>query len=269
VVDNLRFGERRAREPRPRIAFDEVVPLLGLDDLLARRPDRLSGGERQRVAIGRALLSQPRMLLMDEPLSALDAISKDEILPYLERLHDRLEIPVVYVSHDLAEVERLADRLVLMRDGRVMAEGPLSELLSDPDLPLMGRRDAAVVLAARLAGVDRDFGLCRYRAGGSDFLLPLTDGAGADRRLRIQASDVSLCRTRPEATTILNVLPGRVESLTPDGAYGILVLLRLGEEGTGERLLARISRKSAADLALVPGDRLFAQVKAVALLDKG
>ncbi len=264
VTGNLRYGLRRAADRG--VAFDEVVDLLGLARLLERAPARLSGGERQRVAIGRALLSQPRLLLMDEPLAALDRDSKDEILPYLERLHDVLAIPVLYVSHDLAEVERLADHLVLLEAGRVRAAGPLAALIADPDLPLARRAGVAAVLEGRVVAVDAEFGLARVAVAGGELLAPEAAGpVGARRRLRVKAEDVSLCRVRPEATSILNVLPARVVGILEGEGKQATVLLGLGEAGDGARLLARISARSRASLALRTGDPVFAQIKGVAL----
>jgi len=266
VTGNLRFGMRRTRGGA--IAFDEAVDLLGLSHLLERAPGRLSGGERQRVAIGRALLSQPRLLLMDEPLSALDRPSKDEILPYLERLHDALSIPVVYVSHDIAEVERLADHLVLMAAGAVTAAGPIGTLLADPALPFARRRDAAVVIEAAVTAWDAAYGLTRLSVAGAELSVPGAAGAlGTRRRLRIAAGDVSLCRVAPQQTSILNVLPARILALLPGEAHQVGVLLGLGETGDGARLIARISAKSGDALALAQGDAVFAQIKGIALVD--
>ncbi len=266
VTANLRYGMRRAADRG--VAFDEVTELLGLSRLLGRSPARLSGGERQRVAIGRALLSQPRLLLMDEPLAALDRISKDEILPYLERLHDALSIPVIYVSHDFSEVERLADHLVLLAAGRVTAAGPLAEVLADPAQPFCRRADAAVVIDGRVEAVDVAYGLSRVSVAGADLLVPDADPvSGARRRLRIAAGDVSLCREAPRETSILNVLPARVEEIIPGDAGQCGVRLRLGTDGAGAVLFARISEKSRDALALSVGEALYAQVKGVAMVD--
>ncbi len=171
VQRNLLYGAPR-RPPAGAIAFDEVMELLGLRALLPRSPQNLSGGERQRVAIGRALLSQPTLLLMDEPLSALDRPTKDEILPFLERLHARLKLPVIYVSHDIGEIDRLADHLILMRDGRVIAAGPLGELQSDPALPLATARDAAVTVDATVEAYDARYGILTLRFDGGALLVP-------------------------------------------------------------------------------------------------
>src|SRR5215469_9653719 len=194
VRRNLLYATR-GRVPAPgsdRISFDEVIDLLGLAKLLDRSPRHLSGGERQRVAVGRTLLSQPELLLMDEPLSALDRLTIDEILPFLERLHDTLSLPVIYVSHDMAEIERLADHLVLMRAGRVTTSGPLAALQSDPALPLAQARDAAVSLDARVDAYDAAYGLATCAGDGGEFLVPAPPVAvGEHRRVRVFAGDVS------------------------------------------------------------------------------
>jgi molybdate transport system ATP-binding protein len=248
-------------------AMDEVVALLGLAGLLDRAPGHLSGGERQRVAIGRALLSRPRLLLMDEPLSALDRATKDEILPYLERLQEALALPVVYVSHDLAEVERLADHLVLMRAGRVVAAGPLAALQSDPSLPLAGGRDAAVSLDAVVELYDAGYGLATLVVAGGRFLVPAPPiTVGGRRRLRIAASDVSLARQPPGPSTISNVLPARILLVRRSGDHEMTAVLGLGLDGAGDRLLARVTSRSWDQLGLAEGTEVFAQVKGVALV---
>jgi len=256
-------------EPAPApgvIAYGEVIELLGLAPLLDRSPTNLSGGERQRVAIGRALLSQPRILLMDEPLSALDRATRDEILPFLERLHEALAVPVVYVTHDIAEVERLADHLVLLDAGRVAASGPLAEIQRDPDLPLARGRDAAVTLEATVTGHDSRYGLLILDVGGSQFLLPgLPAGTGVAVRLRVGAGDVSLALKTPEASSILNVLPARIVASRPAGETGMIAVLGLGADGSGPRLLSRVTRRSWDQLGLADGMFVHAQIKGVAL----
>ena len=266
VRRNLLFGAPRRREERKRpIAFADVVDLLGLGALLGRSPQNLSGGERQRVAIGRALLSQPRLLLMDEPLSALDRQTRDEILPFLERLHDSLSLPIIYVSHEMAEVERLADQLVLMQAGRVLAVGRLDALQSDPALPLAAGRDAAVSLDGVAGAFARDYGLLTVEVPGAALLVPAAYVApGERRRLRIAARDVSLT-THPVASTILNVLPARIVSASGAGDYELTVVLGLGADGAGSRLLARVTRQSWERLQLAVGREVYAQVKGVAL----
>jgi molybdate transport system ATP-binding protein len=270
VRRNLLFGKNRAGLPagRPEVWLDEVVALLGLTRLLERSPRHLSGGERQRVAIGRALLSQPALLLMDEPLSALDRASKDEILPFLERLHEVLSIPMLYVTHDMAEVERLADHLVLLENGRVLGAGPLGSLQSNPSLPLLRSREAAVTLDAVTAGYDARYGLLSLDVDGATFLAPAPApvAAGMTRRLRVAAGDVSVATVRPEGTSMTNVLPCRIETLTDGGPAEAIAVLRLGEAGDGARLLARLTRRSVDQLGLTPGRFVHAQVKGVALV---
>jgi molybdate transport system ATP-binding protein len=271
VRGNLLYGARGAgiADEQEEIDFDEVVDLLGLTKLLDRSPRNLSGGERQRVAVGRALLSRPKLLLMDEPLSALDRLTKEEILPFLERLHDRLSLPVLYVSHDLTEVERLADHLVLMEGGRVVAAGPLNELQSDPLLPLATARDAAVSLDAVVEGYDGTYGLMTLAVRGGRFLVPAPpDAIGNRHRLRIFAGDVSIARIPPQASTILNDLPARIMSTTRIGEHEIVVVLGLGPDGTGERLLARVTQRSWDQLNLAEEMLVHAQVKGVALVQR-
>lgn len=268
VTANLLYATR-GRKPDPAsadVAFDEVVALLGLGKLLERAPDTLSGGERQRVAIGRALLSQPKLLLMDEPLSALDSRSKEEILPFLERLRDTLALPVVYVSHAMTEVERLADHIVLMESGRVIGSGPLAQVQSDPALPLFRARDAVVTLEAAVEACDEAYGLAVMAVDGGRFTVPMPGAAIGDRRrLTIAAGDVSLARRNPSETTVLNILPARIVSAKQSSAYEIVAILSLGPDGEGARLLARVTRRSWERLGLAEGMPVFAQVKSVAL----
>jgi molybdate transport system ATP-binding protein len=266
VRRNLMYGHPRTLV-RSAIGFDEVTALLGIEKLLERSPRNLSGGERQRVAIGRALLSQPKLLLMDEPLSALDQMTKDEILPYLERLHETLELPVIYISHDMAEVERLADQLVLMRGGRVLAAGPLRELQADLSLPLALSRDAAVSLDATVVAQDAADGMATLEVTGGQFLIPAGPlQPGDHRRLRVLADDVSLARERPSRSTIVNVLPARILSIRSQSDHRITALLGLGADGTGARLLSRVTERSWKELDLQPGLDVYAQIKAVALV---
>ncbi|AWK85456.1 molybdenum ABC transporter ATP-binding protein [Azospirillum thermophilum] len=271
VRANLLYGHRRTvgRGLPETIREAEVVELLGLSRLLDRSPRNLSGGERQRVAVGRALLSQPRLLLMDEPLAALDRFSKDDILPYLERLHDVLSVPVLYVSHDIAEVERLADHLVLLREGRLVASGPLQDLQSDPALPIARMPEAGVTLPATVAGHDPAYGLTALDLAGGRLQVPGDLGpVGAARRVRIAASDVSLARHPPEGSTILNALPARILAAEPQDHVQVMAVVALGDGagGTGARVLARVTRKSWDALALAPGQPVFVQIKGVALV---
>jgi molybdate transport system ATP-binding protein len=269
VRRNLLFGAPRDNgggAAGEAIAFDEVVDLLGVTALLDRSPRNLSGGERQRVAIGRALLSQPKLLLMDEPLSALDRATKNEILPFLERLRDRLALPIVYVTHDLAEVERLADQIVLMEKGRVLAAGPLEVLQSDPMLPLATGRDAAVGLDSVIEAHDSRYGLLTLAVRGGRFIVPAPPAPiGGRRRIRVVAGDVSLAREPPGPSSILNVLPGRIVAMRPVDLNAIVAVVALGADGSGARLLSRLTRKSWEQLGLAEGVAVYAQVKAVAL----
>jgi molybdate transport system ATP-binding protein len=269
VRRNLLYGHRRAvrRGAREGTRFDDVVALLGMQGLLDRSPLRLSGGERQRVAVGRALLSQPRLLLMDEPLAGLDRLSKDEILPYLEALHSTLSIPIFYVSHDIAEVERLADHLVLIQAGQVVACGPLEDLQADPALPVARLPEASVVLNATVTHYDQDYGITTVSvAGGTMIVLGRHGSPGTTLRVCVRASDVSLAREHPGPSTILNVLPARVATAELQDAAQVNVVVRLGIAGDGARLLARVTRKSWEALGTKSGDLVHAQVKSVALV---
>ncbi len=290
VAANLAYGRRRSAEAQrcgkapgtseasDTAAFspDAVVDLLGIGPLLQRRTATLSGGERQRVAIARALATAPRLLLMDEPLAALDAQRKAEILPYLERLHRDLALPIVYVTHAMAEVARLADHLVLLDAGRVLAAGPLVELLARPDLPLAHQDDAGVVIEATVAEHDSAYGLSRVVFGGGALWVGETAARpGQTVRARVLARDVSVTRQLPIETSVVNVLPVWLESLVADRSTALLRLVvgrpgLLGATGAtgaeGVLLLARITRRSCDALALHPGDALFAQIKGVALM---
>ncbi|MFA9460228.1 molybdenum ABC transporter ATP-binding protein [Thiohalorhabdus methylotrophus] len=260
VAGNLRYGRDRTRRTPP--SRDEVVALLGLEALLDRRPHQLSGGQRQRVALGRALLAAPRLLLLDEPLSALDRASREEILPYLERLRDQLHLPAIYVSHNLEEVTRLSDRLVLLEEGRVLGAGPLEEMTTRLDLPLAHDREAEAVVGTRVAGHDRRYALTALEFPGGVVHIPLLDRPyGAPVRVRIPARDVSLTTEEPRASSILNVLPARVVELQPDGPEAMMVRLEAG----GLPLLARVTRKSCDTLDLRPGLAVHAQIKSAAL----
>ena len=269
VRDNLLYGARRAEAKiADGLTLDEIVRLLGIAHLLERSPAALSGGERQRVAVGRALLSRPDILLMDEPLSALDRMTKGELLPYFEMLHETIALPILYVSHDLGEIERLADTMLLLEAGRVVAGGPLADLQTNPHLPLLGAAEASVVLSGRITAIDSAFGLTRFAIDGGELIAPGLHGAiGANSRLRITASDVSLSRTAATDSTILNSLPARIESISQDdSAAQANVVLRLGVNGHGCRIVARITRKSLVEMKLAAGEAIIAQVKGVALL---
>jgi molybdate transport system ATP-binding protein len=270
VQGNLDYGRKRvARHGAQAADLAQVVDLLGIAALMSRRTGTLSGGERQRVAIARALATRPRLLLMDEPLAALDAERKAEILPYLERLHRTLEMPIVYVTHAMEEVARLADHLVLLRDGRVQAAGPIGELLARPELPLSRRDDAGVVIEAEVAELDARYGMARIVAGGASWWVGAAQARPGERvRASVLARDVSITREAPGQTSILNVLPVLLESVHPDQGT-VLLRLRLRAGGGAVppvHLLARITRKSCDALGLQVGDALHAQVKGVALM---
>jgi molybdate transport system ATP-binding protein len=269
VRRNLLYGHRRALKAgvAEEIRLDDVVDLLGIAPLLDRATGALSGGERQRVALGRALLAQPRLLLMDEPLSALDRMTKEELLPYFEALHATLSIPVLYVSHDISEVERLADTMVLLEAGRVVAAGPLGELLTDSRLPIARGPEASTVLDARVGAFDASDGLTTLDVGGQPLLVPGRVGeAGTAHRVRIAATDVSLAVDRPSQTTILNILPVRVLHIEPLNEAQINVVVTLGHRAGGPKLLARVTRRAQRLLGFEPGQDVYAQIKAVSLV---
>jgi molybdate transport system ATP-binding protein len=263
VRQNLLFGRWFATRPSPAARLDDVVDLLGISPLLDRRPARLSGGEKQRVAIGRALLASPRLLLMDEPLASLDVPRKDEIFPYIERLRDQAGVPIIYVSHAVTEVTRLASTIVLISDGRVRAGGPLQEVMGRAELyPMTGRFEAGAVLAARVAAHDARWGLTELAGAFGKLTVPrLPTPVGTPLRVRIRARDVILAASPPTGISALNVLAGRVEAVVPIENAALEVQLRLGDE----RLLARVTRRSGATLGLVPGREIFAVIKTVAI----
>jgi len=264
VQRNLEYGFKRVPHGQRRVQPDEAVELLGIGQLLKRRPDGLSGGERQRVAIARALLTSPSLLLMDEPLAALDRASKREILPYLERLHAELAMPVLYVSHAADEVARLADHLVLMEFGRIKANGPIADVLTRLEVARDQGSEAEAVIQARVAEHDDAFHLTYLDFPGGQFCVARNRlDMGSPARLRVLARDVSLTLEKQSGTSILNIFPATVVELAEDGPAQMLVKLDLG----GVPMLSRITRTSASVLALEPGKPLFAQVKAVALVD--
>ena len=266
VRGNLDYGQKRIAPAARRIELDQAVQLLGIGHLLERPPITLSGGERQRVGIARALLTSPQLLLLDEPLAALDGKRKQEILPYLERLHDELDIPMLYVSHAADEVARLADHLVLLDSGRALACGPLGELLPRLDLPLAQSDDAGVVLQAQVCGHDERYQLLALSLPNTPLTLRLPHAAlplNQGLRVKVQARDVSLSLEPPGPSSIINRLPVRVLELA-DAGQAAQVLVRL--DLAGQSLLARITRYSCDQLGLQPGQMLWAQIKAVALL---
>lgn len=265
VEGNLRYALRRSgRSGTDRM--EQAVELLGIEQFLNRRPDAISGGERQRSAIARALCSNPGILLMDEPLAALDQHLKREILPYLERLHDELDIPIVYVTHSSEEVVRLADHLVLIEAGKVRAQGPLGDVLSrlDPSARLDG--DPGAVLDCTVGERDEKWHLARFDfPGGALWARDTGVAAGRAVRLRVLASDVGLSLQELRETSILNILQATVEEIGDDDHPGLaLVRVRIGASA----LLARLTRRSVAGLGIGPGSRVWVQVKSVALMDE-
>jgi len=262
VLGNLRYGLSRAPREAKGPALEEVVALLGIGELLERRSARLSGGERQRVALGRALLRRPRLLLMDEPLAALDAPRRAEILPFLARLRAEANLPILYVTHALDEVDALADQLVLIEAGRVLASGGVEELTARTDLPLAARRDAGVLIAVRVAAHDAARGLTRLEFAGGHLLMPLHPAPpGTALRLRLRARDVAIALTRPAEISVQNILPAVISAILPTTSpHEVFLHLALGET----RLLARVTRDAAERLQLAPGLEVFALVKSVA-----
>ncbi|MEM7024725.1 MAG: molybdenum ABC transporter ATP-binding protein [Pseudomonadota bacterium] len=262
VRRNLLFGRWFAPKRAEQVRFEEIVALLGIEHLLQRRPRSLSGGERQRVAIGRALLSGPSALLMDEPLASLDAARKAEILPYLERLRDQARLPILYVSHAIDEVAQLARTVVLMSNGRVAASGPIADIMKRIDLrPMTGRFEAGVVLEAIVREHDETFQLSTVAIGAQRLVVPrLAEPLGAHVRLRVRARDVALATERPNGISIQNILEGKVIELSQEAGTFVEVNVDVGAV-----LSARLTRRSAATLRLAPGRPVYALVKSIAL----
>lgn len=261
VETNLRFGLRRA-PPGP-IRFDAIVELLGLGSLLRRRPHTLSGGERQRVAIGRALLAQPRLLLMDEPLASLDVARKAEIVPFLLRLKTALRLPVLYVTHDLDEVGRLADSLVLIEGGTVAAYGPVAEVASRASLPFAQRDDAGALVECRVAAHDVARQLTRLEGAGATFWVPLLDTAeGSACRIRVPAREVILAGKAPDSISLHNVIPGIVRRIAADPVRRT-VAVEIGLPSGA--LLARVTPDAVARLGLAPGENVLALIKSTSI----
>ena len=263
VRGNLEYGMRRAGRRQKPGAFARTVESVGIGPLLDRRVQGLSGGERSRVAIARALLRDPVMLLMDEPLSALDARSRSQLLPFLEHLRAELQIPVLYVSHAIDEVARLADHLVSLEPGKVVAHGALRDMLTRLDLPISHSDEAAAILDGVVTGYDEKFQLAQLAFAGGQLAVPqprMPEGTAV--RVRILARDVSLSLEHHRNTSILNIFPVRVLEISEDRAAQATVRL----EASGSILLARVTRRSLSLLALKPGSEVFAQIKSVALL---
>lgn len=256
VQKNIEYGMRR--NPDAIVSVDEIARLLEVEGLLDRSVTELSGGEAQRVSIARVLCQSPRLILMDEPLSALDERRRNEVLPYLDRLHAETSVPIIYVSHNIEEICRLSDHLLVLDDGKVVAEGGLQDTLSRIDLPQLGGRNAGAVIEATQARYDEEYDLTLFNfSGGELWVAGRHESTSA--RLRISASDISLSRVAAESTTILNILPAVIEATSPETAATELVRLRLGDD----ILVARITRRSLQQLKLRTGDDVFVQIKSV------
>ncbi|WP_129775785.1 molybdenum ABC transporter ATP-binding protein [Peristeroidobacter soli] len=277
VMGNLRYGEQRAnrfvpdlqglrvnpRRDLPRITLDVVAPLLGLEPLLSRRVHQLSGGERQRVALGRALLSGPRVLVLDEPLASLDAARREEVLPYLEKLRDELAIPMIYVSHQFEEVLRLATHVVLMDQGRVLSQGPLDELSLHPELrAIVGPDAVGAVIHGVVESVDGGTGLANIRVGTNVLRIGLREAkAGAHVRTQLLARDIILATSRPENLSVRNIMTGTIARIVPDVEDTELVYVDIG----GASILSRVTRAASDALSLRPGLQVWALVKSVSI----
>lgn len=265
VQSNLNFGLKRVGQADLKVALDQAVELLGIGHLLQRMPQRLSGGERQRVAIAQALAMKPRLLLMDEPLAALDTARKQEILPYLQRLHDELDIPVLYVTHSIDELSRLADHLVVLEQGKAVASGPLSQVLADLDLPVKLGEETGVVLVARISERDTRYNLARADfPGGGLWARDMGFAIGDNIRLRVLARDVSLALDAPENSSILNALPAVVDDLGDSEHPGVkMVRVMVGDSP----IISRLSHRSVDALALEVGKPVWVQIKSVAVIE--
>ena len=263
VRQNLLYGSWFRGQSFRLGSIDQIVELLGIGDLLMRRPASLSGGEKQRVSIGRAVLSDPAMLLMDEPLASLDEARKGEILPYLERLRDELDLPILYVSHSVPEVVRLATTMIVLSAGKVLANGPVEEVMGRPELfPAAGRYEAGSVLDARVVAHDAEFGLTELETAGGVLRVPRLDNAvGSRLRVLIRARDVMIATERPHQISALNILAGRIVALQDDGRPIGEATIAVGEGA----IRARITRRSMSQLGLAPGREVFAVVKTVAI----
>jgi len=266
VQANLEYGWRRIPKHQRLIPLQRILELLDLGPLVKRRPATLSGGERQRVAIGRALAANPQLLLMDEPLASLDQQRREEILPCLLSLHREFALPIIYVSHDRTEISKLADHLLLMDAGRIIASDRCQHLLTRLDLPLAHQDSAGSIFDAQVTSVDSHFELTRFRCGAIDFVMPGTGmSPGHSARLLIAARDVSLALSRATDSSILNILPAHIESMSASVAGSVTVRLKIGEL----IMLSRITARSADQLGLKEGMPVFAQVKSIALSGPG
>jgi molybdate transport system ATP-binding protein len=264
VRDNLHYGLKRIKQNSGTVKLEQAIELLGIGHLMERMPEHLSGGERQRVAIARALALNPEILLMDEPLASLDFKRKQEILPFLSRLHQQLDIPVLYVTHSQQEVAQLADHLVIMDEGQTLASGPLSETLSRLDVPLAQDREAATVWQVTVAEHEVKYHLMHVVFDGGTICLPsLAAKIGTPLRVQIYARDVSITLEAPIATSILNVLPATITGIADDQGGQSVVRLQVGSQP----LLAHITRKSALLLGLQIGMAVYVQIKGTSILN--
>lgn len=263
VRANLRYGYDLAEPAKRYVEYERVVDLLGLEALLGRRPGNLSGGEKQRVAIGRALLSSPQLLLMDEPLAALDPARKREVLRYIARLHSEISVPIIYVTHAVEEIVQLAERVVLMADGRVVATGTVGEVMGRADLRAQGVVfEGGTVIEARVVAQDREYDLATLEFAGGRLTAPNIDaGVGAAVRVRIRSRDISLALVPPTDISVLNVLKGVVVDVVPEHDARAVVRVKIGDTV----LTSRITRYSAQRLGLTPGREVYALIKAVSL----
>lgn len=269
VADTLRYGMKRNVDSLETADWDATLEMLDIGNLLERKPNQLSGGEKQRVAIARALLSQPKLLLMDEPLASLDQGRKREILPFLERLHHEVRVPILFVSHSVGEIQRLCDRLIVLDSGKKTWEGEMAEALTSEQAPFVELEDASVLISGIVESYDPAHALSTVLIGGKDekgaqrIYLSSRLVPGRRVRVRIKATDVSLSHVAPQPSTILNTLHGRIEKLVAETDHHVTLLISLGEHP----ILSRISRKSYADVPLEDGSSVFAQVKAVSIHD--
>ncbi|HEX6397849.1 MAG TPA: molybdenum ABC transporter ATP-binding protein [Steroidobacteraceae bacterium] len=263
VLGNLQYGARRLPRGLPTpVGFDDVISMLGLGAMLERRPHALSGGEKQRVALGRALLAQPRLLLLDEPLASLDLARREEVLPYLEKLRDALAIPIVYVSHQFDEVLRLATRVVLLDAGHVLADGDLATVSRHPAMrEIVGPDAVGAVMTGMVERVD-EAGLTVVRVGDAEFVVDEPAALGQRIQIQVLARDVIVAATRPSGLSVRNVVSARVVSVTPDVGRAVLVELDIGRTAT---LLARITSRASQELELSPDMQVWALIKAVSL----
>lgn len=267
VAANLFYGHKRCDRPMNKAACDDVIAMLGIGNLLSRRPNLLSGGEKQRVSLGRALLGNPEILLLDEPLSALDQGRKNEIIPYLENLRDTRQLPILYVSHAIDEVARLADHMVVMEGGKTLASGSVFDMLGRTDLaPLAGQFDTGTVLPATVKSRDPQGVISFLDCAGQRFVVPfLGKKSGSPVRLHIRARDVMIARTALTGISANNVLPVTIRDIADNGGDTLDVTLGLGHDDTGENrtIHARITQWSATRLKLAIGQRVFAVIKSV------